>query len=263
MVTPVLQAVCPYRLRGLGTAMGVMYVVFIGGFARRHPRRLLHRTRSACAAPCSSSAIPSSIIGGLLLMNGARYIRNDLSLVVEELLEEQEEHRKRADEGARHAGAPGREHRLLVRPGAGAVRRELRDPPGRDASRCSARTARASRRSCASISGLEVPERGVVRLNGRNITYVAPEQRARHGHRAAAGRQGRVPEPHRRRRTSRSAPRLNGGTRAEIDAAHRRRCSSCSPSSPSGASSRRAACRAASSRCSRSPACSCTSPRSC
>ena len=33
MVTPVLQAVCPYRLRGLGAAMGVMYVVFIGGFA--------------------------------------------------------------------------------------------------------------------------------------------------------------------------------------------------------------------------------------
>ena len=45
-------------------------------------------------------AIPTSIIGGLLLMNGARFIRNDLSLVVEELLEEQEEHRKRASEGA-------------------------------------------------------------------------------------------------------------------------------------------------------------------
>ena len=54
------------------------------------------------------------------------------------------------------------------------------------------------------ISGLEVPERGVVRLNGRNITYVAPEQRAQAPrHRAAARRQGRVPEPHRRRRTSR------------------------------------------------------------
>ena len=48
------------------------------------------------------------------------------------------------------------------------------------------------------VSGLEVPERGVVRLNGRNITYVAPEQRVRHGHRAAPGRQGRVPEPDRR-----------------------------------------------------------------
>src|SRR5207237_5298218 len=29
MVTPVLQAVCPYRLRGLGVAMGVMYVILI------------------------------------------------------------------------------------------------------------------------------------------------------------------------------------------------------------------------------------------
>jgi ABC-type branched-subunit amino acid transport system ATPase component len=31
------------------------------------------------------------------------------------------------------------------------------------------------------ISGLGVPERGVVRLNGRNVTYVAPEARARLG----------------------------------------------------------------------------------
>jgi ABC-type branched-subunit amino acid transport system ATPase component len=29
------------------------------------------------------------------------------------------------------------------------------------------------------ISGLAVPERGVVRLNGQNITYVSPEQRAK------------------------------------------------------------------------------------
>jgi ABC-type branched-subunit amino acid transport system ATPase component len=31
------------------------------------------------------------------------------------------------------------------------------------------------------ISGLEVPERGVVRLNGRNVTYVTPEAKARLG----------------------------------------------------------------------------------
>jgi ABC-type branched-subunit amino acid transport system ATPase component len=31
------------------------------------------------------------------------------------------------------------------------------------------------------ISGLEVPERGVIRFNGRNFTYVAPEQRVKHG----------------------------------------------------------------------------------
>jgi ABC-type branched-subunit amino acid transport system ATPase component len=31
------------------------------------------------------------------------------------------------------------------------------------------------------ISGLEVPERGVIRLNGQNVTYTTPEQRARMG----------------------------------------------------------------------------------
>jgi ABC-type branched-subunit amino acid transport system ATPase component len=30
------------------------------------------------------------------------------------------------------------------------------------------------------VSGLAVPERGVVRLNGQNITYVSPEQRAKY-----------------------------------------------------------------------------------
>ena len=38
--------------------------------------------------------VPTSIIGGLLLMNGARFIRNDLSLVVEELREEEDEHER-------------------------------------------------------------------------------------------------------------------------------------------------------------------------
>ena len=70
---------------------------------------------------------------------------------------------------------------------------------GRDASRCSARTAPASRRSCASSAGSAVPERGVVRLNGRNITYVvARGARPAPRDHAAARRQGRVPEPHRR-----------------------------------------------------------------
>ena len=32
MVGPVLQAVVPYRLRGMGTAMSTLYIFFIGGF---------------------------------------------------------------------------------------------------------------------------------------------------------------------------------------------------------------------------------------
>ena len=130
MVTPVLQAVCPYRLRGLGVAMGVMYVVLIGGFGGSILAGFFTNAFGV-RTTVFILLVPTSIVGGLLLINGARFIRHDLSLVVEELLEEQEEQRKRAVEGAQTPGAPGREHRLLVRARAGAVRRQLRDLPRR------------------------------------------------------------------------------------------------------------------------------------
>ena len=65
-------------------------------------------------------------------------------------------------------------------------------------------------------SGLEVPERGVVRLNGRNITYVAPESRARMGIVQLPGGKGVFPSLTIAQNLGVSA-RLNGGTHAEID----------------------------------------------
>ena len=41
-------------------------------------------------------AIPANLIGGLLIIRSAKYIRGDLSLAVAELREEQAEHRRRA-----------------------------------------------------------------------------------------------------------------------------------------------------------------------
>ena len=87
----------------------------------------------------------------------------------------------------------GRRHRLLVRAGAGALRRRVRGAARARCSRCSAPTARASRRSSGPSPGSGTPARGVVRLNGRTITYTTPEQRARLGIRILLGRQGRVP----------------------------------------------------------------------
>ena len=204
MVTPVLQAVCPYRLRGLGTAMGVMYVVFIGGFAGGILADFFTNAFGVRGAVLILG-IPTSIIGGLLLMNGARYIRHDLSLVVEELLEEQDEQRKRAEEGARTPVL--QVANIDFSYGPVQVLFDVNFEIHRGECVALLGTNGAGKSTILRvISGLEVPERGVVRLNGRNITYVAPEQRVRHGHRAAPGRQGRVPEPHRRRRTSASAP---------------------------------------------------------
>jgi ABC-type branched-subunit amino acid transport system ATPase component len=65
-------------------------------------------------------------------------------------------------------------------------------------------------------SGLEVPERGVVRLNGRNITFVAPESRARMGIVQLPGGKGVFPSLTISQNLAISA-RLNGGTRSEID----------------------------------------------
>jgi ABC-type branched-subunit amino acid transport system ATPase component len=123
--------------------------------------------------------VPSAIIGGLLLMNGARFIRNDLSLVVEELLEEKDEHQRRFVNkedvpllqlanidfsygpvqvlfGVDFEVRKGETVALLGTNGAGKST------------------------ALRVISGLAVPERGVVRLNGQNITYVSPEGRAKY-----------------------------------------------------------------------------------
>jgi ABC-type branched-subunit amino acid transport system ATPase component/predicted MFS family arabinose efflux permease len=179
MVTPVLQCVCPYRLRGLGVAMGVMYVILIGGFAGGILADFFTNAFGVRAAVLILG-IPTSVIGSLLLMNGARFIRHDLSLVVEELLEEQEEHRKRTQS----AEAPPVLQVVNIDFSYGQVQVLFDVNFEIHRGECVALlgTNGAGKSTILRVvSGLEVPERGVIRLNGRNITYVAPEQRVRMG----------------------------------------------------------------------------------
>jgi ABC-type branched-subunit amino acid transport system ATPase component/sugar phosphate permease len=214
MVTPVLQAVCPYRLRGLGTAMGVMYVVFIGGFAGGILADFFTNQFSVRAA-VFILGIPSSIIGGLLLINGARHIRGDLSLVVEELLEEQAEQRKRAEEGARTPVLQVANIDFSYGPVQVLFDVNFEIHKGECVALLG--TNGAGKSTILRVaSGLEVPERGVVRLNGRNITYVAPESRARMGIVQLPGGKGVFPSLTVEQNLGVSA-RLNGGTKAEID----------------------------------------------
>jgi ABC-type branched-subunit amino acid transport system ATPase component/predicted MFS family arabinose efflux permease len=214
MVTPVLTAVCPYRLRGLGTAMGVMYVVFIGGFAGGILADFFTNQFGVRGAVLILG-IPSSIIGSVMLMNGARHIRHDLSLVVEELLEEQEEQRKRAAEGAR---TPVLQlANIDFSYGTVQVLFDVNFEIHRGECVALLGTNGAGKSTILRVaSGLEVPERGVVRLNGRNITYVAPESRARMGIVQLPGGKGVFPSLTIAQNLAVSA-RLNGGSRSEID----------------------------------------------
>ncbi len=214
MVTPVLTAVCPYRLRGLGTALGVMYVVLIGGFAGGILADFFTNQFGVRSAVLILG-IPSSIVGSVMLMNGARHIRHDLSLVVEELLEEQAEQRKRAEEGARTPVLQVANCDFSY--GTVQVLFDVNFEIHKGECVALLGTNGAGKSTILRvISGLEVPERGVVRMNGRNITYVAPESRARMGIVQLPGGKGVFPSLTIAQNLAISA-RLNGGTNTEID----------------------------------------------
>ncbi|MDQ1519612.1 MAG: hypothetical protein QOI55_685, partial [Actinomycetota bacterium] len=179
MVSPVMSAVCPYRLRGMGTAMGTMYIFFIGGFLGGIASGFF-TDAIGIRGTVIVLGVPTAIIGGLLLINGARFIRNDLSLVVEELLEEQDEHRKRTEGG--EAVPVLQLANIDFSYGAVQVLFGVNLEVQRGEVLALLGTNGAGKSTILRvISGLGVPERGVVRLNGRNITYVAPEARARLG----------------------------------------------------------------------------------
>jgi len=169
----------PYRLRGMGTAMATMYIFFIGGFLGGVLSGFFTNA-IGIRGTVIALGVPTSIIGGLLLMNGARFIKNDLSLVVEELLEEQDEHRKRALEGA--ATPALQVANIDFAYGTVQVLFDVDFEIARGECVALLGTNGAGKSTILRIiSGLEVPQRGVVRLDGRNVTYVAPEQRVRLG----------------------------------------------------------------------------------
>lgn len=179
MTGPVLQAVVPYRLRGMGTAMATMYIFFIGGFLGGVLSGFFTNA-IGIRGTVIAIGVPTSIIGGLLLMNGARFIRGDLSLVVEELLEEQEEHRKRHERG--EATPALQVANIDFSYGTVQVLFDVNFEVARGECLALLGTNGAGKSTILRvISGLEVPQRGVVRLDGRNVTYVSPEQRVKLG----------------------------------------------------------------------------------
>jgi ABC-type branched-subunit amino acid transport system ATPase component/predicted MFS family arabinose efflux permease len=215
MVTPVLQAVCPYRIRGLGVAMGVMYIVFIGGFGGAILASFFTNSFGV-RTTVFILLVPTSIVGSLLLMNGARFIRHDLSLVVEELLEEQEEQRKRAADGARVPVLQMVNTDFSYGPVQVLFDVNFEVHKGECVALLGTNGAGKST-ILRCISGLEVPERGVLRLNGRNITFVAPEQRVKHGIVQLPGGKGVFPSLS-VMQNLKVAARLRRGTAGEIDA---------------------------------------------
>ena len=192
MVMPLLQAVVPYRLRGLGASLGMIYIFLLGatgGALLAAP--LIDAWDPAVAVP--ALLVPATVIGGLLIMQSARSIRDDLALVTAELREEHDEQRRRL---ADPAAVPVLQvHGVDFSYGSVPVLFDVGFEVRRGEVLALLGTNGAGKSTILRlVEGLATPSRGVIRLHGRTVTYVAPEQRVRLGIVSLAGGEGVFPE---------------------------------------------------------------------
>lgn len=188
MVGPLLTSVIPYRLRGMGQALGALYIFFIGATGGALLAGLLsnaYSTRTAIIV----LYVPSTIVGGALILRSASFIRDDLKLVARELREEHEEGRRRSAEPDTVPALQVSQIdfsygpvQILFDVGFEVKRGEVLALLG---------TNGAGKSTILRvIAGLGTPARGVVRHHGRVITYVTPEMRTRLGIRMLPGGKG-------------------------------------------------------------------------
>ena len=188
MVGPLMQAVVPYRLRGIGSALATLYIFFIGAAGGG----LLSAMVIDASGPKTTILVlglPSTIIGGAFMLNGARHIRRDLSLNVAELREEQAEHTRQLEDPENIPALQLADIdfsygnvQILFDVGFEVRRGETLALLG---------TNGAGKSTILRvIAGLGTPERGVVRLNGRTVTFATPEQRTAMGIQTLLGGSG-------------------------------------------------------------------------
>jgi ABC-type branched-subunit amino acid transport system ATPase component/predicted MFS family arabinose efflux permease len=179
MVGPVLTSVAPYHLRGLTGAVGAIYLFFFGATGGAVISAGLDQAFGPRAAVLIV-IIPTTIIGGFMIIRGSRFIRNDLSLVVVELQEELEEHRRQA---ADPESIPVLQlNNVDFSYGPVQVLFNVAFEVRRGEVLALLGTNGAGKSTALKVAaGLVTADRGVVRLNGRTVTYATPEQRSRLG----------------------------------------------------------------------------------
>jgi ABC-type branched-subunit amino acid transport system ATPase component/predicted MFS family arabinose efflux permease len=179
MVGPVITSVAPYHLRGMTGAVAAIYLFFIGATGGA----VLSAGLDQAFGPRTAVlivVIPTTIIGGFMILRGSHYIRNDLSLVVVELQEELEEHKRQAADPEaipvlqlNNVDFSYGHVQVLFGVGFEVRRGEVLALLG---------TNGAGKSTALRVAaGLVTSDRGVVRLNGRTVTYATPEQRSRLG----------------------------------------------------------------------------------
>jgi ABC-type branched-subunit amino acid transport system ATPase component/sugar phosphate permease len=170
-----VSPVIPYRLRSRGMAMVGVYLFVFGGFLGAVLTGILSESLGRRGA-LVVVILPATLVGGALIAYGARFVRGDISLVVAELREEQEEAARVARAGAEVPVLQVRD--LDFSYGQVQVLFDVSFEVHRGEALALLGTNGAGKSTLLRVvSGLGVPHRGVVRLNGRTITYAEPEAR--------------------------------------------------------------------------------------
>ena len=176
---PIIAAVSPFRIRSQAFAFLPVFIFLMGGFfgglfVGQLSDSFGNRTAMWVVAP------PAAIIGGILIIYGSRFIRRDISLAVEELIEERDELERMAENPddipvmqVRNLDYSYGLVQVLFDVGLEVRKGEVLALLGNNGAGKST--------LIRAISGLGVPDRGVVRLNGRTITYTDAERRFKEG----------------------------------------------------------------------------------
>ncbi|NDE59872.1 MAG: ABC transporter ATP-binding protein [Acidimicrobiia bacterium] len=178
-VGPAISSIIPYQMRSQAFAMVGVYIFLMGGFFGGLLAGALsdaHGERTAL----TSIVPPAALLGGLLIIYGSRYMKRDIALTVAELKEQQEERvRLASDPGnvpvlqVRNVDVSYGNLQVLFDVGFDVRKGEVLALLGTNGAGKST--------ILRAISGLVMPDRGVIRMNGRTITLVDPQFRTSMG----------------------------------------------------------------------------------
>jgi len=179
VVSAIVAAVVPYRLRGFAFAIVGIYLVFVGALIGGVITGALSDQYGE--RPAITTVVPIAfLLAGAYIASAARHVRRDMALVVEELQEERAE-------AARVAEGVGSDELLQIRNmdfsyGPVQVLFDVDLVVRRGETLALLGTNGAGKSTVLrAISGLALPERGVIRFGGRTITLTDATERVRRG----------------------------------------------------------------------------------
>ena len=179
MIGPAVQTVLPYRLRSMGMAIIMFFMFAIGAVGGGLLASFLQDEIGERSTIITVTVIAMPL-GAFYIMRGASRMRRDLSLVVSELKEEEEEQQRRAQPGAT---IPALQlHNIDFSYGQVQVLFDLSFEVQQGETLALLGTNGAGKSTALRVvTGLNTPERGIIRLGGRTITFATPEQRVAMG----------------------------------------------------------------------------------